>query len=150
VISTVAVGTDGSDTASSALAAAFEFAERFGATLVVLTAYSAQPRASSAMRLPAAAGAGAAAVDIGWASHAAEQAERILAEAEESATARGIECTSAMGEGEPGEVLVSLAERHGADLLVVGNKGMHRRLLGSVPNTVTHKASCSVYVVKTT
>jgi nucleotide-binding universal stress UspA family protein len=32
----------------------------------------------------------------------------------------------------------------------VGNKGMHRRVLGSVPNTVTHKASCSVYVVKTT
>jgi nucleotide-binding universal stress UspA family protein len=32
----------------------------------------------------------------------------------------------------------------------VGNKGMRRRLLGSVPNTVSHKASCSVYVVKTT
>jgi nucleotide-binding universal stress UspA family protein len=33
---------------------------------------------------------------------------------------------------------------------VVGNKGMHRRVLGSVPNTVTHKATCSVLVVKTT
>ena len=49
-----------------------------------------------------------------------------------------------------GEVLVALAEQHGADLLVVGNKGMHRRVLGSVPNTVTHKAACSVFVVKTT
>jgi nucleotide-binding universal stress UspA family protein len=46
-------------------------------------------------------------------------------------------------------VLVELAERHGADVLVVGSKGMERRLLGSVPNTVTHKASCSVLVVKT-
>jgi nucleotide-binding universal stress UspA family protein len=27
---------------------------------------------------------------------------------------------------------------------------MHRRVLGSVPNTVTHKAPCSVLVVKTT
>jgi nucleotide-binding universal stress UspA family protein len=27
---------------------------------------------------------------------------------------------------------------------------MHRRVLGSVPNTVTHKATCSVLVVKTT
>jgi nucleotide-binding universal stress UspA family protein len=27
---------------------------------------------------------------------------------------------------------------------------MQRRILGSVPNTVTHKAGCSVYVVKTT
>ena len=145
VISTVAVGTDGSETASSALAAAFELAERFGAELLVLTAYSARPGASSAMRLPS-----APAVDAGWTSNAAEQAERILASAEESASARGIGCTSAMAEGDPGEVLVSLAEEHGADLLVVGNKGMHRRLLGSVPNTVTHKAPCSVYIVKTT
>ena len=43
-----------------------------------------------------------------------------------------------------------LAEEVGADLLVIGNKGMKRRVLGSVPNTVTHKASCSVMVVKTT
>jgi nucleotide-binding universal stress UspA family protein len=32
---------------------------------------------------------------------------------------------------------------------VVGNKGMHRRILGSVPNTVSHKAPCSVVIVKT-
>ena len=37
-----------------------------------------------------------------------------------------------------------------ADLLVIGNRGMKRRVLGSVPNTVTHKAHCSVLVVKTT
>jgi nucleotide-binding universal stress UspA family protein len=47
-------------------------------------------------------------------------------------------------------VLVSLAEASGADLIVIGNKGMHRRVLGSVPNTVTHRAPCSVFVVKTT
>ena len=54
-----------------------------------------------------------------------------------------------MLEGDPGDVIVALAERHRADLLVVGSIGMHRRLLGSVPNTVTHKAPCSVFVVKT-
>ena len=43
-----------------------------------------------------------------------------------------------------------LADECGADVLVVGNKGMQRRVLGSVPNTVTHKAGCSVLVVKTT
>ena len=42
------------------------------------------------------------------------------------------------------------AEECGADLLVIGNRGMQSRVLGSVPNTVTHKATCSVYVVKTT
>jgi nucleotide-binding universal stress UspA family protein len=53
-------------------------------------------------------------------------------------------------EGDPAEVIVALAGECGADLLVVGNKGMQRRLLGSVPNTVTHRAPCSVLVVKTT
>ena len=43
-----------------------------------------------------------------------------------------------------------LAAECGADLLVIGNKGMHRRVLASVPNTVTHRAPCSVLVVKTT
>jgi len=47
-------------------------------------------------------------------------------------------------------VLVQLAMECEADLLVVGNKGMHRRVLGSVTKTVTHNASCSVLVVKTT
>ena len=60
--------------------------------------------------------------------------------AEEAAAARNIECSSAMARGRSGEVLVRLAEQHGADVLVVGNKGMERRILGSVPNTVTHKA----------
>jgi nucleotide-binding universal stress UspA family protein len=145
MISTVAVGTDGSKTAGIALAAALELAERFGATLVVVSAYGRQPRASGPTRLPS-----AAAPDLGWASNEAEQVERILADAEEAAAARGVECRSAMAEGDPGDVIVELAARHGADLVVVGNKGMHRRLLGSVPNSVTHKASCSVLVVKTT
>jgi len=35
-------------------------------------------------------------------------------------------------------------------VIVVGNKGMQRRILGSVPNTVAHKADCSVMIVKTT
>jgi nucleotide-binding universal stress UspA family protein len=133
MIKTVAVGTDGSDTAARAVSEALELAERFGARLVVLSAFDGRPGASSGE----------------WRSNAAEQAERVLADVEEAAAERGIECRSAMEEGDPGEVLVSLAERHGADILVVGNKGMERRVLGSVPNTVTHKASCSVLVVKT-
>jgi nucleotide-binding universal stress UspA family protein len=142
MISTVAVGTDGSETAGKAVAAAFELAERFGATLVVLSAYAGPSPGSP--RLSGGSSPGAE-----WASNEAEHVERLLAAAEEAAAERGVECRSAMAQGDPGEVLVELAERHGADVLVVGSKGMHRRVLGSVPNTVTHKASCSVYVVKT-
>ena len=145
MISTVAVGTDGSETAGRAMEAALDLAERFGATLLVLSAYTAQPRGSSMPRL-----SGGTSSATEWASSDATQVERILAAAEEAATERGVRCRSAMAPGDPGDVLVDLADQHGADLLVVGNKGMHRRVLGSVPNTVTHKASCSVYVVKTT
>ena len=144
MISTVAVGTDGSETAGRAVAAAFELAERFGASVLVLSAYTGQSSGAGMPRLSGGASPGSE-----WASNEAEQVERILAAAEEAAAERGVECRSAMAQGDPGEVLVDLAERHGADLLVVGNKGMHRRVLGSVPNTVTHKAPCSVYVVKT-
>jgi nucleotide-binding universal stress UspA family protein len=143
MISTVAVGTDGSETAGRAVDAAADLAERFGATLVVLGAYTREPGASMP-RLSAAA------PNVEWASSEAEHVERVLANAEELVTGRGIPCKSAMAAGDPGDVLVSLAERHGADVLVVGNKGMHRRVLGSVPNTVTHKATCHVLVVKTT
>jgi nucleotide-binding universal stress UspA family protein len=144
MIETVAVGTDGSETAAKAVAQAFELAERFGARVVVLSAFDgtagpAAPRLS-----------GTARQHPEWSSNAAEQVERILAVAEEAAAERGLEVSSAMEEGEPGEVLVRLAERHKADVLVVGSKGMERRVLGSVPNTVTHKATCSVMVVKTT
>jgi nucleotide-binding universal stress UspA family protein len=45
---------------------------------------------------------------------------------------------------------VRLAAECDADLLVIGNKGMKRRVLGSVPNKVTHKADRTVMVVKTT
>ena len=45
--------------------------------------------------------------------------------------------------------LCSIAEDQGADVLVVGNKGMHRKILGSIPNSVSHNAPCSVIIVKT-
>jgi len=133
MIGTIAVGTDGSDTAAIAMDWALEFAERCGSKLVVLSAYSPARDLSGQ-----------------WAATTAIATERLLEDAANAATERGLEVSSAMEEGDPAEVLIALAERHGADLLVIGNRGMERRILGSVPNTITHKASCSVLVVKTT
>ena len=143
MISTVAVGTDGSKTAAIALEAAIDLAERFAARLVVISACSASPRGGG-VRL-----AGSTSEHPGWDANEALQVERILAAAEESAAARGIECRTAMETGAPADVLVKLADEHHADLLVVGNVGIHRRVVGSVPNTVSHKAGCSVLLVKT-
>jgi nucleotide-binding universal stress UspA family protein len=50
-------------------------------------------------------------------------------------------------EGAPVDALVAGAE--GADLLVVGSRGLHgARALGSVSERVAHKAPCSVLVVR--
>ncbi len=141
--STIAVGTDGSATAGRALDAAFDLAERYAARVVILSAY--RSTRAGTPHLPT-----GAVDDMRWAATDAVQTERILAFAEESAAGRGLACSSDMADGDPAEVLVALAERHGADVLVVGNQGMRRRVLGSVPNTVTHRAQCSVMVVKTT
>ena len=53
--------------------------------------------------------------------------------------------------GSPAEVLCDMAAHLSADLIVVGNRGMQggRRFLGSVPNTVSHHAPCSVLIVDT-
>jgi nucleotide-binding universal stress UspA family protein len=53
--------------------------------------------------------------------------------------------------GAPADVIVTIATREHADLIVVGNKGMKgsRRVLGSVPNSIAHHAPCSVLIVDT-
>jgi nucleotide-binding universal stress UspA family protein/nitrite reductase/ring-hydroxylating ferredoxin subunit len=59
------------------------------------------------------------------------------------------EVSTSIRSGEPGKAIAAEAAQ-GYDLVVVGNKGMEgRRLLGSVPNTVSHKASCDVLIVQT-
>jgi nucleotide-binding universal stress UspA family protein len=132
----VAVGTDGSSTAAEAVKAAGEIARRFDAELILLGVYQDSGRAAQDPELQ-------------WASSPSARMREILARTEE-VTRSGIDCRTLTDEGDPGEALVRLAEACEADVLVIGNKGMHRRVLGSVPNTVTHRAPCSVFVVKTT
>jgi nucleotide-binding universal stress UspA family protein len=55
--------------------------------------------------------------------------------------------------GDPADVLVAAANEFGADLVVVGNRGMsgvRRFVLGSVPNKVSHHCPCSLLIVDTT
>ena len=53
--------------------------------------------------------------------------------------------------GDPTDAILRVADEVDADLIVVGNKGMHgaARVLGSVPNHIAHKAPCSVLIVDT-
>jgi nucleotide-binding universal stress UspA family protein len=141
MISTVAVGTDGSATAEEAVKQAAELARRFGAKLVLLSAFPGS-RGSPAGR--------GQDVELQWAVSSRARVKTILGRSAETLRQAGIECETRSDEGDPADVLVRLASECGADLLVIGNKGMKRRVLGSVPNTVTHQADCTVMVVKTT
>ena len=136
---TIAVATDGSETAGKAVEMARDLARRFEAKLVLLSAY---PKGSPATR--------SSDPELQWATNSAARTREILTRLEEDLVDSGIECETHTGEGDPAEVLLALATGCDADLLVIGNKGMKRRVLGSVPNAITHKADCSVLVVKTT
>ena len=139
MISIVAVGTDGSATADEAVNKAAEIARRFKAKLWLLSVAkdSSLPRQDQD-------------IELQWARNSSARVQSLLENTAKDLGATGIKCETQMAEGDPAEVLVRLATDCRADLLVIGNKGMERRVLGSVPNTVTHKAACSVLVVKTT
>jgi nucleotide-binding universal stress UspA family protein len=144
MIKTVAVGTDGSETAAKAVEFALDLASRYEAKIVFLSAF----RPVSEGRLKSEARD--APEDVQWQINPAEDVEPALRDAEDEAREKGLETTSEAKEGDPSKVLVELADKHSADVLVIGNKGMKRKVLGSVPNTVSHNAGCSVLIVKTT
>ena len=144
MVKTIAVGTDGSETAQVAVDFAMDMAERYGAKLVIASAY--KPVSEGQLRREQAD----APQDIQWSINPSEEVDATLRKVEEAAGEKGLQYASEARNGDPADVLCDIAEAHGADVIVVGNKGMERRILGSVPNTVAHKAPCSVLVVKTT
>jgi nucleotide-binding universal stress UspA family protein len=144
MIATVAVGTDGSGTAEKAVLSALELAERFAAKIVFISAYS--PVDEIRLRREKRE----APDEVQWTINPEEDVDATLRECEQLAEDRGLRWASEAAQGDPADILVALAARHDADVLVIGNRGMHRRVLGSVPNSVTHKANCTVFLVKTT
>lgn len=62
-----------------------------------------------------------------------------------------LKITSEVIQGSPSEVIVNEAEDWGADLIVMGSRGLgawSRLVLGSVSNAVVHHAKCSVEIVR--
>ncbi|MCR4488025.1 universal stress protein [Micrococcus luteus] len=142
----ILVGTDGSPTAARAVREAGRLAAGLGARLLILTAIPSTAQQTISERahdMPA---------PRSWRSPGRQEAETVLAEAARSLDGSGVEVETVAQEGDPAEALLSVAERRGVDLIVVGNKGMtgvQRFLLGSVPNKVAHHAPCSVHIVRT-
>ena len=143
----IVVGTDGSETARKAVREAVELAQSVGASLSIVSAYapvSGQRLREEAREAPE---------DLQWMINAREDVDATLREASEHAEAAGVEAAIYARQGDPADAILDVAEERGADLIVVGNKGMtgaKRFLLGSVPNKVSHHAPCSVLIIRTT
>ena len=143
MFSTIVVGTDGSDTARVAVDLAVQLIRESGGTLHLVAGV---PSATS-VTVPAGGVHVVDPSDGGLRSHAAHRMLEKLADDVE-----GIDVDIHTAVGDPADVIVRRADDIGADLIVVGSKGMRgtRRILGSVPNRVSHKAGCHVLIAKTT
>jgi len=139
------VGTDGSETADRAVAAAAEIARSWGSELHIVTATRA-PRSGAA-----ASATGAPLVDSGAGAALLEEGAKRVGEDALRTHAEGLAAEAHAAQGNADDVILATAVEVGADLIVVGSKGMRgaRRYLGSVPNSVAHGAHCAVLVVKT-
>jgi nucleotide-binding universal stress UspA family protein len=136
----VVVGTDGSPTAGEAFLFALDLVKNSGGVLHVVTGYNRSP--TSTTGLPS---------EFTAAGGASSRPSALVDEAASRARAAGVEAVSHIRKDDPADAIVAVAEEQNADLIVVGNKGMKgvRRVLGSVPNDVAHRAPCSVLIVRT-
>jgi nucleotide-binding universal stress UspA family protein len=143
----IVVGTDGSDTAKEAVRQAVELAKSVGASVDLVSAY--EPVGTTRLReerreVPQ---------DMEWMVNPREDVNATLKDAASDMQDEGVEVSIFAREGDPADAILDVAEERGADLIVVGNKGMtgaKRFLLGSVPNKVSHHAPCSVLIIRTT
>jgi nucleotide-binding universal stress UspA family protein len=139
----IVVGTDGSETAGRALSEAVRLAKAFDAELHVVTAYKP-------LRGAKISGAPEGAAKV-WAPLPDSQAQAVIDEAASRVRMAGMEPQTHMLDRDPGDAILEVAQEVGASIIVVGNRGMSgaRRVLGSVPNQVSHAAHCHVMIVST-
>jgi nucleotide-binding universal stress UspA family protein len=143
----IVIGTDGSETAREAVRQASELAKLLGSRILLVSAYEPVPESRLSQErtdVPE---------DVSWVVNPREDVQGVLDEEAERITAGGIDDVETFArEGDPADAILDVAEEKGADLIVVGNKGMtgaRRFLLGSVPNKVSHHAPCNVMIVRT-
>jgi len=129
---TIVVGANKSETAQRAVAEAIELARALGAHVHLVSAYPKDRGPIDGKDTPGRA-----------------DAERSMDAVILSAGAQKF--TTHALPGDPAKAILSVAKEVGADLIVVGNKGMKGKgkYLGSVPNDVAHQAPCAVLIVST-
>ena len=138
----IVVGTDGSETADIALRRAIDLAALTGAKLHVVSAYEPAPARIGGNKPVAEAAE--------WSVGSDFKVDAVLQRARERA--RDVEIEVHAPKGDAADSLIQTAKEQNADLIVLGSRGMRgaRRVLGSVPNKVSHQAPCDVLIVQTT
>ena len=142
----IVVGTDGSVTAERAVDKAGELAAALGAPLHVIMSYKTIT-SSAALAISGGIAADPVTADAELRSHA----EGVVARAAGRLEGAGVQVTPGVWAGDPADALIATAADVGAQMIVIGNKGMlgARRVLGSVPNRVSHHAASCVLIVHT-
>src|SRR5579884_1338334 len=139
----IVVGTDGSDTAKRAVEEAVRLAKALDGEIHLVSAY--EP-----LRGAHVSGAPEGAARV-FAPRPDSRVEATVEQAEASVRFAGVPVKTHTSQKDPADALLAVAEEVGAHMIVVGNRGMHgaKRVLGSVPNTVSHRAHCNVLIVAT-
>lgn len=144
---TVVVGTDGSESSLAAVDRAAGVAADAAGTLVIACAYYPARRQDVEQ----------AQHDLGDEAYqvvGSTPAEETLRTAQERAVKAGADSVETVAAvGEPVASLRQVAADRGADLLVVGNRGLNSlagRILGSVPSEIARKSGLDVLIVHTT
>ncbi len=138
---TIVVGTDGSSTADIAVTRGAELARLTGASLHVVSAYTPTPA-----RVVGEKASGEYSIGPDY------KVDAVLAGTVARLREEGIDISTHGPKGDPADAIVEVAVREGADLIVLGSKGMQgaRRILGSIPNKVSHTSPCDLLIVQTT
>ena len=146
----IVVGTDGSDGGNRAVLAAADLAATQPGSVLHIVSVQ-KPLSATALAASEMAAAAPIAAEMNWEAEIREELEARLGRAAKSAEQPGLQIETHARFGSPADVICELAEQLEADLIIVGNRGMKggRRLLGSVPNSVSHHAPCSVLIVDT-
>ena len=141
----IVVGTDGSERSEHALDRAGELARLLGAKLHVVSCYGKS--------FDGVSGAAARGVPIAWSEQdeGRTRAQHNVDRAQQRLAPVGVESETHVWPSEPADALVQIADEQHAQMIIVGNRGMTgtRRVLGSVPNRVSHHAHCDVLIVRT-
>jgi nucleotide-binding universal stress UspA family protein len=147
---TIVVGYDGSEASDLALERVAELAPLLQAKVIVTSVETPVATAGLADAYLPPGPLGDVEFDVERQEHEREERDRLLARARSYFDERGIAAEIAPTVGPPVDEIIEVAERHDADLIVVGTHepGLLERLFrGSVSQGVVRRAHCDVLVV---